>query len=38
MKVNEMIHLFRETVKTVLYNFIPHEMITCDNRGSIMDY
>ena len=37
MKVNEMIHLFHKTVKTVLNNFIPHEIIPCDDMGSIMD-
>ena len=32
MNVNDMFHLFNRTIKNILHNFIPHEMITCDDR------
>ena len=28
----EMVHLFKITIKIILYNFILHEIIKCDNR------
>ena len=30
--VNQKIHLFNRTTKNILYNFVPHESVTCDNR------
>ena len=27
-----MVHLFNRTIKNILYNFIPHEIMTCDDR------
>ena len=30
-----MIQLFNRTVKNILYNFIPHEIITCDERDPL---
>ena len=27
-----MIHLFNNTIKNIISNYIPHEMITCDDR------
>ena len=32
MNVNDMVHLFKRTIKNILRNFIPHEIITCDDR------
>ena len=32
MNVNVMVHLFNRTIKNILHNFIPHEIITCDDR------
>ena len=32
MNVNDMVHLFNRTIKNILHNFIPHEVITCDDR------
>ena len=32
MNVNDMVHLFNRTIKNMLHNFIPHEVITCDDR------
>ena len=32
MNVNDMIHLFNRTVKNILHNLIPHEIISCDDR------
>ena len=32
MNVNEMVHLFKRTIKNILHNFIPHETIACDDR------
>ena len=32
MNVNYMVHLFNRTIKNILHNFIPHEIITCDDR------
>ena len=31
--INEMVHLFNKTIKNILSNYIPHEKITCDDRG-----
>ena len=33
MNVNDMVHLFNRTIKSILRNFIPHETITCDDRN-----
>ena len=30
--MNEKVHLFNETIKNILYNFISHEPVTCDDR------
>ena len=30
--VNEEIHLFNQTIKNILFNFIPHETVTCDDQ------
>ena len=32
MNVNVMVHLFNRTIKNILHNFVPHEIITCDDR------
>ena len=32
MNVNDTVHLFKRSVKNTLHNFIPHEIITCDDR------
>ena len=31
--INEMVYLFNKTIKNILSNYIPHEKITCDDRG-----
>ena len=33
MNVNDMVHLFDRIVKKILHGFIPHEIITCDDRN-----
>ena len=33
MNVNDMVHLFNRTIKNISHNFIPHEIITCDDRN-----
>ena len=30
--VNQKVHLFNQTIKTILYNFIPHDTVACDYR------
>ena len=35
MNVNSMVHLFDKTVKNISHNFIPHEIITCDDRDPL---
>ena len=30
--VNQKVYLFNQTIKSILYNFIPHETVTCDDR------
>ena len=30
--VNQKVHLFNQTIKTILYNFIPHVTVACDYR------
>ena len=35
MNVNGMVHLFNKTVKNISHNFIPHEIITCDDRDAL---
>ena len=30
--VNQKVHLFNQTIKNILCNFIPHETVTCDDR------
>ena len=32
MNVSDMVHLFNRTIKNILHDFIPHEIITCDDR------
>ena len=32
LDVNQKAHLFNQTIKNILYNSIPHETITCDDR------
>ena len=32
LNVSDMVHLFNRTIKNILHNFIPHEVITCDDR------
>ena len=32
MNINDMVHFFNRTIKNILHNFIPHEVITCDDR------
>ena len=32
MNVNDIVHLFNRTIKNILDDFIPHEIITCDDR------
>ena len=32
MNVNDMVHLFNRTIKNILHDSIPHEIITCDDR------
>ena len=29
---NDTVHLFNRTIKKILPNIIPHEIITCDDR------
>ena len=30
--MNQKVHLFNQTVKNILCNFIPHKTVTCDDR------
>ena len=30
--MNQKVHLFNQTIKNILCNFIPHETVTCDDR------
>ena len=30
-----MVHLFNRTIKNILQNYIPHEIIPCDDRGPL---
>ena len=32
MNANDMVHLFNRTIKYILHNFTPHEIITSDDR------
>ena len=32
LDVNEKVHLFNQTIKNILGNFIPHDTVTCDDR------
>ena len=32
--VNQEVHLFNQTIKNILCNFIPHETVSCDDRDS----
>ena len=34
LKINVMVFLFNKTIKKNISNFIPHETVTCDDRGS----
>ena len=31
--INEMVYLSYKNIKNILSNYIPHEMINCDDRG-----
>ena len=33
--VNEKVNIFNTTIKNILPNFIPHEIITCDDRDHL---
>ena len=33
--VNEKVHLFKESIKNIIRNYIPHEIITCDDRDPL---
>ena len=35
MSVNYMVNLYNRAIKNILQNYIPHEIITCDDRDSI---
>ena len=35
MNFNDMFHLFNRTIKSILHNFILHEIITCDDRDPL---
>ena len=30
--VNKKVHMFNKTIKNIMSNYIPHEIITCDDR------
>ena len=30
--MNQKVHLFNQTIKNILCNFIPHETVACDDR------
>ena len=32
IRTSMTVHLFNRTIKNILHNFIPHEVITCDDR------
>ena len=32
--VNEKVNIFNTTIKNILFNYIPHDAITCDDRDS----
>ena len=34
LDVNEMVFLFNRTIKNILSNYIPHEIIICDDRDA----
>ena len=34
MNANDMVHFFNRTMKNISHNFIPHEIITCDDIDS----
>ena len=36
-RVNEKVNVFNTIMKNMLFNFIPHETITCDNKRSTLD-
>ena len=33
--VKEKVNLFIKTIKNVMFNYIPHETITCDDRDPL---
>ena len=33
--MNQKVHLFNQTIKNILCNFIPHETVTCDDRDPL---
>ena len=32
MSVNEKVNIFNKTILNILNNFIPHEILTCDDK------
>ena len=32
MNINDMVHLFNRAIKNILHNYIPREVIACDDR------
>ena len=34
LEVNEIVFLFNRTIKNILSNYIPHEIIICDDRDA----
>ena len=35
LDVNQKVHLFNQTIKNILCNFIPYETVTCDDRDPL---
>ena len=33
LNINELVSLFNRTIKNILSNYIPHEIIICDDKG-----
>ena len=33
LDVNEQVSVFNETIVNIMFNFVPNELITCDDRG-----
>ena len=32
LDVNEQVSVFNETIMNIMSNFVPNELVTCDNR------